>query len=280
MIRGPKVGTLVSDRYRLTAALADNTMFAALDEKSSRHVAIKCLRPPQSIDAIALERFLRDAQTAGALDHPNVVTIYDVGFESNWAFIVMEPLEGESLATLLRRKPQLGIPEALESILPALAAVCAAHAHQVVHRALNPDNIFVNRHPDGTVASVKVLSFGVSTVADARNARPGALIGSPQYMAPEQVLGDAPVDMRTDVYAFGVMLYEALTRHRPFEADNHAAALWKLGNGEVQSPRTFCPALPPEVEAIVLRALLSCAPRSSEFENYLDANSRRSARAP
>ena len=255
--RVPKPGSLVSDRYRILAPLDEGggTMFAGIDERSGRKVSIKCLRPPESIDANALERFLREAQMAGQIDHANVVAIYDVGFEGNSAFIVMEPLEGETLAALLRRKPRLAVGEALEILLPAVRAVEAAHAHGVIHRGLSTENVFIKRHPEGSIAGIKVLGFGVSTALDRGKQRGGALIGSPHYMSPEQVLGGAPLDVRTDVYAFGVMLYEALTGHRPFDADNHAAVLWKLGNGETEAPRALCPELPAALEAIVLQAM-------------------------
>ncbi len=257
--RPPTPGGLVSDRYRIVRPIDEggrNMMFAAIDERSGRKVSVKCLRPPQSIDANALERFLREAQMAGAIDHPNVVSIYDVGFEGNSAFIVMEPLEGESLRALLRRTPKLDIGDALQILMPALAAVEAAHSHNVIHRALHPENIFVNRSPDGSIDGVKVLGFGVATVVDAGKKPPGgALIGSPHYMSPEQVLGGTRLDVRADVYSFGAILYEAFTGQRPFEAENHAAVLFKIGSGAVELPRKLNPELPERLEAIVLTAL-------------------------
>jgi serine/threonine protein kinase len=257
--RGPKPGSLISDRYRIVSLLAERgsgVLCAAFDERSGLPVSIKCLRPPQSSESGTLERFLREAEVMRAIEHPNLPAIYDVGFERSTAFIVMEPLPGESLATLLRRQRRLSTREALEIVMQAMAAISAAHAQRVVHRDLNPEHIFVGRAADGRVAQVKVLGFGASALLDDTDlARTGGLIGSPHYMAPEQVLGNEPPDVRADVYAFGVILYEALSGRRPFEADNHGALLFKICGEDPPPPSTWTPELPPALEAIVRKAM-------------------------
>lgn len=258
--RPPKLGGLISDRYRTLAILEEGglgTLYAARDEPSGRPVSLRCLRPPLSVDATALERFLREAQVASAIDHPSVVRIFELGFEGRTAFIVMEPLDGESLGTLLRRKSRLELSEALEILLPALEAVSAAHAKRVVHGDLNPDSIFINRDENGAVASVKVLGFGLSAMLDAAASGKSehGLLGSPQYMAPEQLIEKRRLDRRSDVYAFGVILYEVLTGKRPFDADNHGATLFKIGEGAAERVTVLRPDVPAALESIVRKAM-------------------------
>ncbi|HKP59035.1 MAG TPA: protein kinase, partial [Polyangiales bacterium] len=257
--RGPKPGSLISDRYRIVSVLADRgigVVCSALDERSGRPVTVKCLRPPQSTESATLQGFLREADVARAIEHPGLLTIHDVGFERSTAFIVMEPLAGESLAALLRRQRRLTVRETLEIVMQAMAAISAAHAQRVVHRDLTPEHIFVGRATDGRVAQVKVLGFEAAALLDDRAmVRSIGLIGSPHYMAPEQVLGSEPIDVRVDVYAFGVILYEALTGQRPFEADNHGALAFKISNEAPQPPSHWVPDLPAALEGIVLKAM-------------------------
>jgi serine/threonine protein kinase len=258
--RPPGPGALISDRYLTLSILEEGGLgivFAARDERTGRPVSVRVLRPPGSTDPATLERFLREAQVASAIDHPNVVRILELGFEGRSAFIVMEALDGESLGALLRRKKRLSLGETLEIVLPAMAAVSAAHAHQVLHRDLNPENIFVNRDQSGAVTTIKVLGFGMSAMLDesAGFAAGRGMIRSPHYLPPEQLLGKQQLDVRADVYAFGVILYQALTGTRPFSADNHAAVLYRIGDGSAQPPSVVCPDLPAALDAIVRKAM-------------------------
>jgi serine/threonine protein kinase len=258
--RPPGPGALISDRYLTHAVLEEGGLgivFAARDERSGKPVSIRILRPPASMDAGTLERFLREAQVASTIDHPNVVRIYELGFEGRSAFIAMEPLDGESLAALLKRKTRLALTEALEILLPAMTGVSAAHAQNVLHRDLRPENIFVNRDASGAVASVKVLGFGMSAVLDqhAAAAAGSGMIRSPHYVPPEQLLEKQQADVRSDVYAFGAILYEMLTGSRPFSAENHAAVLFRIGDGVVDAPSAVCPELPAALDEIVGKAM-------------------------
>jgi eukaryotic-like serine/threonine-protein kinase len=275
--RPPSPGALISDRYLTQSVLEESglgILFAARDERSGRQVSVRILRPPGSTDAATLERFLREAQVASSIEHPNVVRILELGFEGRSAFIAMEPLEGETLGALLRRKPRLELGEALEILLPAMAGVAAAHAQNVIHRDLSPDNIFVNRDANGAVSSVKVLGFGLSTVLDEASgagANRGS-IRSPHYLPPEQLLGTSKLDVRADVYAFGVLLYQVLTGSRPFTAENYAAVLFRIGAGSSESPSTVCPDVPPAIDAIVRKAMAK-----DRAQRYGDVDSLRYA---
>jgi serine/threonine-protein kinase len=275
--RPPGPGALISDRY-VTQSILDESglgmLFAARDERSGKAVSVRILRPPGSTDPAILERFLREAQVASTIDHPNVVQIHELGFEGRSAFIAMEPLEGETLAALLRRKTRLEVGEALDILLPAMAGVSAAHKQNVLHRDLSPDNIFVNRDASGAVSSVKVLGFGLSTVVDAAaggNAGRGS-IRSPHYLPPEQLLGANQLDVRADVYAFGVLLYQMLTGTRPFSAENYAAVLFRIGAGSADPPSALCPEIPPAIDAIVRKAMAK-----DRGQRYADIDSLRYA---
>jgi serine/threonine protein kinase len=270
--RPPGPGALISDRYLTLSILEEGRLgivFAARDERTGQPVSVRILRPPGSTDPVTLERFLREAQVASQIDHPNVVRILELGFEGRSAFIVMEPLDGESLGAYLRHKSRLELGETLEILLPAMAAVGAAHAQNILHRDLNPENVFVNRDPNGTIATIKVLGFGMSTMLDetARSSA-GRGIRSPHYLPPEQLLGKDPLDVRADVYAFGVMLYEALTGTRPFSAENHAAVLFRIGVGQAEAPSVICPEVPAAIDAIVRKAMAK--DRSQRYADVTD----------
>lgn len=273
----PGPGALISDRYLTLSILEEGglgTVFTARDERTGYPVSVRVLRPPGSTDPATLERFLREAQVASAIDHPNVVSILELGFERRSAFIVMEALDGESLGALLRRKTRVELGEALEILLPAMAALSAAHAQQVLHRDLNPENIFVNRDASGAVTTIKVLGFGMSAMLDEAVgfAAGRGMIRSPHYLPPEQLLGEQQLDVRADVYAFGVILYEALTGSRPFSAENHAAVLYRIGDGSAEPPSVVCPGLPPALDAIVRKAMAT-----DRAERYGDVESLRYA---
>jgi TolB-like protein len=187
----------------------------ALDRHLGRHVAIKTIREASG-DAVARERFLREARAAAAISHPNVCLLHEVGEHEGQLFLVMELLEGEPLSDRLLRGP-LSLPAALETLLPVLGALGALHARGLVHRDLKPSNIFLTAH------GVKLLDFGLARETGRDEAAtataltmPGTLCGTPQYMAPEQIVGD-PLDARTDVFAVGIVLYELVTGRRPFE---------------------------------------------------------------
>jgi eukaryotic-like serine/threonine-protein kinase len=215
--------------YRIVRKLGEGGMgvvYAAEDERLQREVAIKTIRDSGSGDA--RERFMREARAAASLSHPNVCQIFDIGSDDGEPFLVMELLEGHSLADRLR-EGALPIPEAAQTTLSILTALDALHARGFVHRDLKPSNVFLTAH------GVKLLDFGLArqakplslnsdeTTLVAQHSRPltlaGMIVGTPRYMAPEQLLG-APVDGRTDLFAAGVLLFEMISGRPPFEAEN------------------------------------------------------------
>jgi tetratricopeptide (TPR) repeat protein len=214
-------------RYRVLDQIGEGGMgrvLLASDDTLRRNVALKTLK---RLDRSSRQRFLREARAAARISHPNVCPIFEVGEEGGWPFLVMELLPGETLAARLRREP-MAPAEALDVAEDLLAALGALHDAGVVHRDLKPSNIFLTPH------GAKLLDFGLarelpSDVARALATatdltRPGLIIGTPGYMAPEQILGH-PVDARADLFAAGAVLYEALTGQRPFRGDSAVQAL-------------------------------------------------------
>ena len=201
--------------YEITGTLGEGGMgivYAARDERLNRSVALKMIRRDVS-DPEARERFRREARAAASVNHPNICQLYDIGGEEGQLYIAMELLEGESLAARLTRGP-VPLDEALGIELAALSALDALHSHGLMHRDLKPSNIFLTPH------GVKLLDFGLARPIEAegketRLTMPGIMLGTPQYLPPEQLLGQ-PVDLRADLFAAGSVLYEILTGKPPF----------------------------------------------------------------
>jgi eukaryotic-like serine/threonine-protein kinase len=203
-------------RYQITGTLGEGGMgivYAARDERLNRSVALKMIRRDIS-DPVAAERLRREARSAASVNHPNICQLYDIGEEEGGQlYIAMELLEGESLASRLTREA-VSLNEAVKIALAALSALDALHSHGLMHRDLKPSNIFLTPH------GVKLLDFGLacSTELESKETRltlPGMLLGTPQYLPPEQLLGQ-PVDPRGDLFAAGAVLYEMLTGQPPF----------------------------------------------------------------
>jgi serine/threonine protein kinase/tetratricopeptide (TPR) repeat protein len=199
--------------YQITGTLGEGGMgivYAALDERLNRSVAVKMIRRSTS-DPVADERLRREARTAASVNHPNICQLYDIGEENGEFYIAMELLEGESLASRLTRGP-IDFGEAVTVELAVLSALAALHGHGVIHRDLKPSNIFLTPH------GVKLLDFGLAVAValdETRLTMPGTMLGTPQYLCPEQVNGQ-PADIRCDVFAAGAVLYEMLTGRPAF----------------------------------------------------------------
>lgn len=217
------VGTLLATRYRLEQALGEGGMgrvFAAVDQQLGRRVAVKLIRDDMQDDS-ARDRFLREARAAAVLTHPNACQLFEVAEHEGNPFLVMELLQGESLADRLARE-RLAKDEAIAVILPLMDALTKFHEAGLIHRDLKPSNVYL------TSQGVKLLDFGLARRTQRSDAVtapaitvPGAIAGTMRYMAPEQLTGD-PVDARTDVFALGVMLYEMLTGRVPFGHGSNA----------------------------------------------------------
>ena len=259
----PQVGEVVAAKYRIDRLLGKGGMgavFAATHTLTGKRLALKVMLPEMLGEAELVERFIREARASARIDSAHVVDVYDVGQEGGTLFMVMELLQGEALSALLERG---GVPrnEVLQLLLGAMRGVAAAHAVGVVHRDLKPDNIFIVRREE-VAPQAKVLDFGISKLggvdgltAAPRLTRTGAALGTPYYMAPEQVSGLKDVDARADIYAFGVILFEIITGRVPFDANNFPSLMLKIVSGEPPSPRSLNPEVPQRLEAIVAKAM-------------------------
>lgn len=218
--------------YRVTGTLGEGGMgavYEARDERLDRAVALKVIHADVVRSPGMRERFYREARVAASVNHPNVCQIYDIGDDDGRVYLAMERLDGETLADRLTRGP-LPLTEAVNVSLGVLGALDALHRRGIVHRDIKPANIFLTPH------GVKVLDFGLARLLDetashTRLTHPGTILGTPRYMAPEQVRS-AAVDERADLFALGAILYEMLTGVAPFAADSLAATLEKILHAE------------------------------------------------
>jgi serine/threonine protein kinase len=258
----PTIGDEIAGKYRVESVLGQGGMgavFAARNILTGKRVAIKWLLPEHAAST-SRERLLREAQIAASIEHPNVVDIYDVGEHQGGLFLVMEYLRGRNLADVLAERGRLDPEELIAVLVPAMRGVHAAHMAGVVHRDLKPENIILSES-DGLIVP-KVVDFGVSKavgisgVPNSSLTRTGALVGTPHFMALEQVDGTNLIDGRTDVYAFGVLLYRSLTGHFPFDGSSLGEVILKIGTKDPVPMRMLRPELPAELDSVVLRALL------------------------
>ncbi|WP_075207579.1 protein kinase domain-containing protein [Archangium violaceum] len=252
-------GRRIGGRYVLERRVAGGGMGAiwvALDSQLQRRVALKLMAPERIASASARHQFEQEAKAVAQLRNPHVVQIHDYGVDGDTPYIVMELLEGEDLETCLERQGRLA-PVVVSSLLNQIArALASAHACGVIHRDLKPANLFLARLDSAEV--MKVLDFGLARLnagGAALSEQPGRVMGTPRYMSPEQMRGEAGVDHRTDVWSLGVVAYRSLTGRFPFSAD----ALGALGRGDAltfaEPPSSLVPELGQGVDAFFSRAL-------------------------
>ncbi len=280
--RLPKVGDLIDrGKYRIDALIGEGGMgvvFAATHmQMGSKRRALKWLQPALARDEHAVRRFLSEATIASRIDHPNVVSPIDVSLDENQPYIVMELLEGDTLADYLGDK-SLPIEKAGRIFLPILQGVAAAHDQNIVHRDLKPGNIFLARW-SGEGRIPKVLDFGIAKVMDGRATsgtltNQGALLGTIQYMSPEQLQDASKVGPQTDVYALGVILYRMLTARMPYEGNLLDLAL-RIREGRPKPLASYVEGLPKGFDEAVLLAL---APGLNQ--RYADVRTFANALAP
>ncbi len=228
-------GVVVEQKYLLVRLLGEGGMgsvWVARNLTLNSHVALKLMRADfaQAVPG-AGERMLQEARAAAAIHHPAIVQIFDFGRTRDGdPFISMELLDGESLSATLKRRARLPAVRATQVLLPIADALVVAHARGVVHRDLKPDNVHLARLADGRVQP-KILDFGIAKLdapASPKLTLDGTLLGSPAYMSPEQARGQRDVDLRVDVWAFSVMLYELVTGCTPFAGDSYNALLYAI----------------------------------------------------
>jgi len=247
---------IFNGRYELHRRLGRGGMaevYLARDQLLDRPVAVKVLFPALATDAGFVERFRREAQAAANLQHPNIVSVFDWGEANGTYFIVMEYVEGHTLADTIREEGRLHPDRAAEITADIAAALGFAHRNRVVHRDVKPGNVLLTR--DG---GVKVADFGIaralSDSTDQSLTKTGSVMGTATYFSPEQARG-APVDPRSDIYSLGVVLYEMTTGHPPFAGDSAVAIAYKHVQENPVPPRRIDPSLPETLEAITLKCL-------------------------
>jgi len=246
------VGQLLDGRYRVEAHLARGgmaTVYLGTDTRLDHPVALKIMHAELANDEDFVRRFVAEARSVARLSHPNVVTVYDQGADGRTLYLAMEYVPGSTLRDLLTERSALRPRETLDILEGALAGLAAAHAAGIAHRDVKPENVLLGGHH-----SVKVADFGLARLlSDATHTKSGMLIGTPAYLAPEQVAGGR-TDFRTDVYATGVVLFEMLTGRQPFTGDTPLTVAYRHVNEVVPAPSTLVPGLPPSLDSLVALA--------------------------
>ncbi len=242
------------DRYEIISEIGQGAMgvvYRALDPLLERTVAIKTISLDLSKDEFEEfeQRFYREAKLAGRLNHPNIVTIHDVGNTDNIAYMAMEFLEGVELRDIMDAGTQLDLDRIVEIVSQVADGLAFAHEHGVVHRDIKPSNIMILKN-----GVAKITDFGIALIPSSSRTMSGMVLGSPKYMSPEQVVGQ-DVDRRSDIFSLGVMLYEMLTGKPPFSGDNISAIMYRILNEMPMAPVTVKPDLPEIFNYIVSKAL-------------------------
>lgn len=225
-------------------------VYKAYQPSLNRYVALKVLPEYLAHDVEFVGRFRQEATAAAALRHPNIIVIYDIGEADNLHYIATEFLEGQTLEQALKQSGALPLPRIVSIVNQLTSALEAAHEQELVHRDIKPSNVFI-----GPREHVTLMDFGiVKAISATRLTRTGMLVGTPEYMSPEQAEG-LPLDWRSDLYSLGVMAYEMLTGHVPFDAPTPNAVLYAHVNKPPAPPSQLNPTIPQPIEQVVLRAL-------------------------
>lgn len=282
--RAVQPGDIISERYRLVRLLDVGGMgevWAARNVLTQKNFAVKFLLPDLAERPDALERFIREAETAGSLQHPSIVDVFDVAQgEDGRPYIVMELLAGESLEARVERAGTLSSFEAAAFLAQIADGLDVAHRAGVVHRDLSAANIFLARTGDGGRPVPKILDFGVSktlgpSASDRTQTGNGAVLGCPEFMSPEQARGAESVDARTDVWSLGVVLYHALAGTAPFKAKNYNAMMVAILTRAHRPLLEVAPSVDRELAALVESCLVK--DRSARIQTAREVADRLSA---
>jgi eukaryotic-like serine/threonine-protein kinase len=273
--------TVIDGRYRVLSKVGSGGMadvYCAEDNHLGRRVALKLLHRRFAQDKEFVERFRREASSAAGLQHPNVVGVYDRGEFDGTYYIAMEYCEGRSLKQVITSEAPIDPRRAIGITKQILIAARFAHRRNVIHRDLKPHNVILDSED-----TVKVTDFGIARAGASDITEAGAIMGTAQYLSPEQAQG-RPVTEASDLYSIGVVLYEMLTGRAPFDGDSAVAIALKHVNQPAPSPRQFVPAIPSELEAVVMKALAKeSEARYTDAESFmrdLDAVEARLDRGP
>ncbi|HEY2516181.1 MAG TPA: serine/threonine-protein kinase [Polyangiaceae bacterium] len=261
------LGKTIGGKYLVRSVLGEGGMGAVYEAENlalGRSVAMKVLHPAQARKKVAVKRFHQEARAAGAIGHPNICEVYDLGtLDDGSPYLVMERLVGETLADRIASEGGLPFDDVIDVCTQVLSGLVAAHEKGIVHRDIKPENIFLTRRV-GCPPVAKLLDFGVSKMIapimnekdeDLDLTRTGMVMGTPFYMSPEQARGDRNLDARVDLYACGVIIYEAITGKRPFTAANYNALLLQILTTSPRPARELRPALPQGFDEVLDKAL-------------------------
>ncbi|HEX4574178.1 MAG TPA: serine/threonine-protein kinase [Gemmatimonadales bacterium] len=235
--------------HELIGEGAMGAVWKAYDSVIRRYVALKLLSGAVGRSADARERFLREARAAGALQHPNIVTIYDMGESDRQLFIAMELVDGQDLSSLIALREPLALERKLDIVIEVLQGLSYAHERGVIHRDIKPSNVRIAA--DG---SVKIMDFGIARLQSGDASGEGAIVGTPTYMAPEQIT-NGPITPATDLFAVGCLMYELLSYEKPFEGETVHGVLYQVLTTDPKPLRTMAPSIPAALERVVSKAL-------------------------
>jgi serine/threonine-protein kinase len=239
-------------KYRILEQVGEGAMgvvYRALDPVLNRQVAVKVMSDALARDDELRGRFLREAQAAGSLQHPNVITVYDFGEMEGHLYIAMEFVAGEDLESLLVRKAPLTLLEKIDVVVDVLSGLGYAHKRGIVHRDIKPANIRIDEE-----GRARIMDFGIAHLQSSKMTRTGLMVGTPAYMAPEQVTAGS-VSPATDLFSVGAVMYELLTGSKPFEGESLQSVFYKIVSSWPPALATMAPGVPSSIEAIVMRAL-------------------------
>lgn len=239
-------------KYEVQALLGEGAMgvvYRALDPMLNRNVAVKVMNEALALDEDFRTRFLREARAAGSLQHPNIITVYDCGETDGHLYIAMEYVAGTDLEHLMKREVPLTLENKIDLIIGVLNGLSCAHKRGIVHRDVKPANIRVSEE-----GRALIMDFGIAHTSSSNMTKTGLMIGTPNYMAPEQVVGDA-ITPQTDIFAVGVVLYELLTNTKPFDGENLHSVLYKIVSVPPASPEKIVTGLRSDLAEIVMKAL-------------------------